>query len=231
MNQTVIPPDLDDVLAELKNEIFATLNCIQIGKIESINKDEQSAEIQIQVRRRVQDGTTVAYPLLVDCPFFVLQGGGAYLDMPIAAGDFCLVLFSDRDIDTWWSSNNAKEPRTLRKHSLSDGFALIGINPKTDVLDFDGSKVRILGTSGPGSEQPAARENDPTISSSSEDSAFWSFFSAFFGVITGPVINEPGNGNPSALQAALAAAIAGAGGTPTSQSGKIETGSTEVEIG
>jgi len=28
--QTIIPPDLDDLLEELKNSIFAKMNCIQI---------------------------------------------------------------------------------------------------------------------------------------------------------------------------------------------------------
>ena len=229
-DQSIIPPDFDDVLAELKNSIFANINCVQIGKIETVN-DNQTVEIMIQVKRRVSGDKISDYPILVDCPYFVLQGGGAYIDMPVTAGDYCLVLFNDRNIDVWWDTANVKEPEDRRKHSLSDGIALVGINPKTSYLEKDGSIVRILGTSGPGEEEFAARQNDTTVSSSSEDSAFWTFFAAFFGIITGPPIPEPGNGDPSALQAALSAAIAGAGGTPTQQAGKIDGGSSEVKIG
>ncbi len=141
---TINPPDLDDVLAELKFEIFAQLNCIQIGKIEKFTKGDQSAEIQIMVKRQKNETEIVSYPVLVDCPVFVLQGGGAYLDMPIAKGDFCLVLFNDRDIDTWWTAAQEAEPATRRKHSLSDGIALVGLNPKTSALSFDGSKMRLV---------------------------------------------------------------------------------------
>jgi hypothetical protein len=144
--QSINDPDLDDVLDELKNEIFSTLNCIQIGKIESYNKDEQTVEIQIQVKRRIGTDEIKEYPLLVDCPIFILQGGGAYLEFPITKGDYCLILFNDRDMDTWWSAANVAEPLTTRKHSLSDGFAIIGINPKTSVFSLVGDKVKLNGT-------------------------------------------------------------------------------------
>lgn len=145
---TILPPDFDDVLADLKREIFAQMNCVQIGKVESYNTAEQTVEIQLQLRRRVDDTRTVAYPLLVDCPVFVLQGGGAYIDMPIAPGDFCIVLFNDRDIDNWWDAAQDTAPRTRRKHSLSDGIALVGLNPKPNVLDLDGADVRIMNDGG-----------------------------------------------------------------------------------
>ena len=148
-SQTIVNPDMDDLLEELKNEIFANLNCIQIGKIESYNKDEQTVEVQIQVKRRVGENEIKDYPLLVDCPVYFLQGGGAYIDMPIKKDDFCLILFNDRNIDNWWDSTNVTEPLNTRKHDLSDGFVLVGINPKSSVLDLNGEKVRIIATGFP----------------------------------------------------------------------------------
>ena len=70
--QTIYPPDLDDLLANLKNEIFATLNCIQMGQINTYNKAEQSATIQLQVKRRIRNTEIKSYPLLVDCPVIFL---------------------------------------------------------------------------------------------------------------------------------------------------------------
>lgn len=143
-----MPPDLKVVLKELRNDIFATFNCVQIGKIEKVTPAEQTVEISIQIKRAAADGTSTALPVLVDCPYFVLQGGGAYIDMPITAGDFCIVLFNDRDIDTWWDTANLADPHSTRKHSLSDGIALVGINPKTAALDMDGSKTRVINPAG-----------------------------------------------------------------------------------
>lgn len=143
-----LPPDLRVFGNDLKAEIFATLNCVQVGKIEKVTPGEQTVEISLQIKRAAVDGTSTAYPVLVDCPYFVLQGGGAYIDMPISVGDYCLVLFCDRNIDTWWSTANVADPATPRKHSLSDGFALVGLNPKTSPRDMDGEKTRIINSKG-----------------------------------------------------------------------------------
>lgn len=214
----IYPPDLDDVLGELKTDIFANLNCIQIGKISSVNTSEQSAEIELQVKRRV-NGKIINYPLLIDCPVVVLQGGGAFIDFPVAAGDFCLVLFNDRDLDNWWTAATNKEPRTLRKHSLSDGFALVGINPKISVLSLDGTNLNLWGPGGSDRIQikpsgameigaggaAAARVNDTITIDVTTDPAF------------------------IAWMAAVAAAT-GAAPPPTVVAGKINSGSSEVTI-
>ena len=140
MSDTIMPPDLDDVLAELKNDIFANINCVQIGKIEKVNSN-QTVEIQIQVKRRVNGDITKDYPLLVDCPYIVLSGGNTYLDMPIEKGDKCIILFNDRNIDNWWSTENVKEPADRRKHNLSDGMALIGIGSDVNFFDLSGDAI------------------------------------------------------------------------------------------
>lgn len=209
--QTINPPDLDDILLELKNEIFANLNCIQIGKIQKVNNN-QTVEIQIQVKRRFNGNEIVDYPLLVDCPYFVLSGGGAYIDMPIKKGDPCLILFNDRNIDNWWSTENVKEPADRRKHNLSDGIALVGISSNVNFLDNDGTFVRVLGTSGPGSESEAARKNDSTLIDGATDTAFITWIANVSAVLNGLV---PGS-VPS---------------VPTTATGKISGGSTEVKIG
>lgn len=211
-DQQIVPPTLEDNLIEMKNETFATLNCVQIGQLQSYDATNQTAEVAIQVKRRVNSTTIADYPVLVDCPVFVLQGGGAYIDMPVRAGDYCIILFNDRNIDTWWDSGNVAEPLTRRKHALSDGMALVGINPRTAVRDLDGSLVRILGTSGAGSEEFAARQNDAIQSSSVEDNVFWSWVTTI-----SSVVNSLAPGSVPTV--------------PTSLTGLITGGSTEVKIG
>ena len=147
MEQPINPPNLDDLLSESRDAVFSNLNCVQVGKLEKVN-DDQTVEIKIQFLRRLPDGKTSKYPLLVDCPYQVVSGGGAYWDMPIKKGDDCLVLFNDRNIDDWWDTANVAVPADTRKHSISDGFALVGINPKTKAFVRDGNNVRLVVPSG-----------------------------------------------------------------------------------
>lgn len=144
----ILPANTLSLLDAQKADIFSTFHCIQIGKIEKVTAAEQTVEVTLQIRRPAADGSSAAIPLLVDVPYFVLQGGGAYIDMPIAAGDYCIVLFNDRDIDVWWSTANMADPATSRKHDLSDGIAIVGINPKTAVRDMDGEKLRVISPDG-----------------------------------------------------------------------------------
>lgn len=147
-DQSIERPDLNILLKEHKFDILSSINCVQIGRVKSFNSSKQTAEINIQVKRRVNGRDIIDYPMLVDCPVFFLQGGGGYIDLPVSEGDYCLILFNDRDIDTWFSSANVAEPATNRAHDLSDGFALVGINPSTRILNIDGALVRIVGPGG-----------------------------------------------------------------------------------
>lgn len=141
----LLNPELQTLFTERENQILAKINCIQIGKIDSYDMATQSASVQIQVKRRVGKDAIVEYPLLVECPVIVSQGGGAFLEMPIEPGDFCLLLFNDRDIDNWYLGPGYTEPGTKRKHSLSDAFVLVGINPSTQALDLSGDAVGLIG--------------------------------------------------------------------------------------
>ena len=131
-----------NILNRFRDNIFLNINCCSIGRIESVNFEEQTVEVSIVYKRVQQDGTILDYPLLLDVPFTIIQGGGSYLGMPIAAGDYCVVLFCDRNFSTWWDSGAEKEPENQRKHSLSDGIAIVGINPKSALLGYDGSNVK-----------------------------------------------------------------------------------------
>lgn len=126
--KTISDPELSDVLALQKLDIFASLNCSKVGEIKAFDGDKKTARVQILFKRKLPDGSTASYPLLLDCPVFTLQGGGGYLQMPIAAGDQCILLFSDRNLDDWFQNGAEAVPPSQRMHDFSDAIALVGIN-------------------------------------------------------------------------------------------------------
>jgi len=200
-NESVVPPGLDDVIDQSKRDVFSTFNAVEIGEVRSYDPDTQSASIRLVIKRRVSESEIRDMPLLVDCPVFVLQGGGKYVDLPIEQGDTCLVLFCDRDIDTWWTTGNRTTPSSGRKHALSDGVALVGVNTRDNAPGHDGARL----TSRGGSPQPAAREGDSIEIDSTSDPAFFAWLSTV-GTATG------------------------AGAPPEPITGRIASGSTEWGI-
>lgn len=140
--KSIIQPDLSDVLMNLKLDIFATMNCVKVGKITSFDVTKKTAQVQILFKRVLPDETVVAYPLLIDCPVFTLQGGGGSIQFPIAAGDQCLLLFSDRRLDEWFQNGGEAVPGDARMHDMSDAIALVGLNALTsDLPDYPTDKV------------------------------------------------------------------------------------------
>jgi hypothetical protein len=154
-NQPILEPKITDALQALRTDIFRSLNCVKIGKIVAFNVTKKTADVQVNFKRMLPDGTLKSYPLLRDCPVFTLQGGGASIRFPITAGDQCLLVFSDRNIDAWFTTGGEGVPYDARFHDLSDGIALVGLDSltstlaayKTDeaVMDYLGAQFSLKG--------------------------------------------------------------------------------------
>lgn len=130
------PPGLTDLLDAHKRDVQLSINCVQIGIIQSFNAAKQTANIQLsmkQVSVVAPDGTRTIqnYPILIQCPVMTLFGGVAFMSMPILPGDNCIVLFNDRELDNWLNAGDGQTPTTPRLHDLSDGIAIVGIRPLT----------------------------------------------------------------------------------------------------
>lgn len=143
-----IQPTLASLLELQKRETMRQINCHQVGEIVSFNPSTQTAEVQVKMSFYL-NGEIKQYPLLLDCPCIVLGGGKGRVTFPIKAGDACLVLFNDRDMDNWYSGGQTMPPRTDRYHDFSDAIALVGLHNKQNQLtDFlaDGTELK-YGTS------------------------------------------------------------------------------------
>ena len=126
---TIQNQDLAALLMSWRDEVFNTLNCHQLGTIASFDAAKQTAQVTLNVQRTISEQVRT-YPILVDVPVFVPSGGPACLTLPIAAGDTCLVLFNDRDIDNWFTTGAAAPPNSARIHSLADGLAIVGFRSR-----------------------------------------------------------------------------------------------------
>lgn len=147
LNKVLAEPRLIDVLNLLAKDIRANLNCHAVATIQSFDSETQKVTATINYKKTYieRNATTktyspkqVDYPLLVDVPIVMLQGGTAALTFPIAAGDTCLILFNDRDMDNWLYSGQVLPVNTPRMHSFADGIALIGLRASNNPLaDYD----------------------------------------------------------------------------------------------
>lgn len=108
---TISPEDRE----AFRQELFSSLHCALPGIVVSFDAMTRTAEIQPAVK-----AGSMNYPVLSDVPVFMP------VPFDVQPGDACLVVFADVDIDDWFVSGEPREPRSARKHSLSDGFAFVG---------------------------------------------------------------------------------------------------------
>jgi hypothetical protein len=144
IQQNLVPNDvtLKDVLDLYKKNMLLDLFCHHIGTVQSFNGATQTATATINYKKTyfLPDSTgnyvpqLVDYPILMDCPVICLGGGNTSLTFPIAAGDECLVLFNDRDMDNWFQGGAGAALATPRLHSFSDGIILVGVRSSGKVL-------------------------------------------------------------------------------------------------
>jgi hypothetical protein len=99
------------------------------GIIQAFDAAEQTVTVRLALREKMfVNGTAqnVPIPDLIHVPIVIPRAGGYSLTLPITAGDECLVVFGDMCIDSWWQSGGMQNQLKLRRHTLSDGFAVLG---------------------------------------------------------------------------------------------------------
>jgi microcystin-dependent protein len=145
MSRDKFLPSLIDLLDHRIDIALSSMNCVSLGTIQSFDPASQTATISVNYKRIIKEARTaengidtedeiMEYPILVKCPVFVLSGGVAALTLPIAKGDTCLILFCDREIDTWFRTGVVTFPQSDRMHHLTDAVALVGIRSTQNAL-------------------------------------------------------------------------------------------------
>lgn len=169
------------------------LRCASPGIIVSFDANTQTAEIQLTVTERIKiDGveSVEKVPILPDVPIIIPQIKGYSLTFPIEPGDECLVIFSDTCFDAWFQSGGIQNQMSLRRHDLSDGFAIVGVKSQPNVIpNYSTSSVQLRNNVG---------TNFFELSASSARMVFGSSeikLSSSGVDITGPNININADGN------------------------------------
>jgi len=123
--------ELYEIINDAIYSSLADLHTITIAKITKVGTKTISCRPTIS---RVVDGQKVDLPEFIKVPPIFLQGGASYTAHPIAVGDYCLLLFTERCFDRWYAGQDFQKPLEMRMHDYSDAFALVGVNPLASAI-------------------------------------------------------------------------------------------------
>lgn len=123
--------NLYDTLKDAMSSVLANVHTVLIARITAVNEATINAK---PVINRVVDNASIELPEFIEIPVINIQGGGSYLAMPLAIGDYCMLLITERCFDRWWNGEDNIEPLEMRMFDYSDAIALVGINNKNGLI-------------------------------------------------------------------------------------------------
>lgn len=115
--------------------------------IMSYDANTRTVTAQPAIQRVFSEGEGIsgAYnlPPCVDVPVIFPGGGGYEITFPIHEGDECLLIFSERCIDSWFVSGEPNVPADYRQHDLSDAIAIVGLKSLNKATPTDNAGMNI----------------------------------------------------------------------------------------
>ena len=118
------------------------------ARVESYDAGAQTADVKPMIRRvmRSQTMERVAedLPVIPTVPVLWPRGGGAFLSLPLAAGDFGLLVLTEYSIDRFRSTGEDTDPGDERRHDLANAvFIPCALYPRSQSLsDVSDTEVR-----------------------------------------------------------------------------------------
>jgi len=123
--------ELIDVMNDAIAFALSNLHTATIAKVTGV----QAKTISVQpVINRVVAGRSIELPEFTMVPPVFMQGGGSYTAHPIAVGDYCLLVLTERCFDRWYGGADFQSPAEFRMHDYSDGLAIVGVNPLSSAI-------------------------------------------------------------------------------------------------
>lgn len=118
------------------------------GHVLAFNSDNQTAQVQIGIKRVESGGKQVNIPPVINVPMFI-YGGQFSVEIQIEKGDEGLIIFSQRCIDDWLNSGGVANNPALRFHDFTDAFFIPGFRSNPNALeDFSNDGIRMRNKTG-----------------------------------------------------------------------------------
>jgi hypothetical protein len=129
-------PRLETLIEDMIEARLAGLHTCMPAEVVSFDGSKNSISAQPLLQNSFVDDDGAdqieTLPQIDDVPVVFPRGAGGKLSIvwPLEAGDFVVLVFAERSLDRWLSGGGeAVNPADLRKHQLSDPYAIPGGYP------------------------------------------------------------------------------------------------------
>lgn len=142
--------DISKLISAAIEKALTEIHTCLPARVESFDASTGLAKVVPLLKRKyVTEDTAVQLPVISGVPVVFPRTAGAWLRLPVSAGDYVLLVFSERSIDKWLESGGAVDPEDPSKFALNDAIAIPGLYPKIDPVDVIGAQTSLEIVNGP----------------------------------------------------------------------------------
>jgi hypothetical protein len=144
-------PDLRDVVTDWIERYLEQVHTATIGRVQSYDATTQTADVVPVIRQPLpQPDGALAYedaPVLPSIPVVQPRTAGWFLALPVAAGDYVLVVTLEQSPGGWLAGDGgAQDAGDPRRHHLANAVAIPGVFPHNQRLAHAHAQHLVLGS-------------------------------------------------------------------------------------
>ncbi len=130
-------PDLTQTLFNVGLKTASDLNCVRIGIIQEFFPEDLTVDVLIANKKVLGLNPDGSQKLRNYSP---IRAKVCYCNpfetFPLKYGDECILLFSDREIESWFINGNVNPQGYDRMHDLTDAIAIVGIRSLPKMINI-----------------------------------------------------------------------------------------------
>lgn len=123
-----------ELIEAIGEQVKLTMHTSMPAQVISYDDARNTVEVQPVLKRKRDDGSSVAIAPIVEVPVCFYRAGGFAVTVKPQSGDYCVLVFQERSIDLWKRTGGIIDPKKPRKFSLTDAVAMFGAWPFEDSL-------------------------------------------------------------------------------------------------
>lgn len=135
--QFALPADLTQIQEISNSNTAQEMNCVRIGVIQEFYPENLTAQVRLVDKMLTglnPDGSQILkeYP-----PIYVkVCYCNPFCTFPLTQGMECVLLFNDRELETWFINGGSNIQAYPRMHDLTDAIAIVGIRSLPQMIQI-----------------------------------------------------------------------------------------------
>jgi hypothetical protein len=141
MNPTSNSPAVYEGAGLVIDQVLGEVHTCTPARVLAFNVSAMTVDVQPTLQRVYVGQPPVDLPVIYQVPLVLPRVAGAWLRLPVAAGDLVMLHFSERSLDAWSQTDGQKtlDPVIPHRFSLGDAIAVPGLYPQGKPLQPKGA--------------------------------------------------------------------------------------------